>query len=123
MPSEQDRRGGAAFLAPAKHALRGLGPNGAAEPSSSGASSGASWGPSFSNLGFVEKLYFDYLSNADAVDPTWRAYFDGLPRVPPPPEGPFAARPAGAAPLFPDGGRAAADAEILQYRVDLAQKA
>jgi len=120
MPSEQDRRGGAAFLAPAKHALRGLGPNGVAEPSSSAASTGASpsWGPNFSNLGFVEKLYFDYLSDADAVEPTWRAYFDGLPRVPPPPEGPFAARPAQAAPLFPDGGRAAADAEVLQYRVD-----
>jgi 2-oxoglutarate dehydrogenase E1 component len=75
--------------------------------------------PSFSNLGFVEKLYFDYLGDPGAVDPTWRPYFDSLPRVPATVEGPFAARPArGAPPLFQDGARGAADAESLQYRVD-----
>ena len=75
--------------------------------------------PSFSNLGFVEKLYFDYLADPSAVDATWRAYFDVLPRVPPPPDGPFAARPSpGAAPLFQDGALAAAQAESLQQRVD-----
>jgi 2-oxoglutarate dehydrogenase E1 component len=75
--------------------------------------------PSFSNLGYVEELYFDYLADPSAVDATWRAYFDGLPRVPAPPAGPFAARARpGAAPLFHDGAQAAADAESLQQRVD-----
>jgi hypothetical protein len=50
--------------------------------------------PSFANLDFVEKLYFDYLADPASVDPTWRSYFEGLPRVPPPPEGPFPPRAA-----------------------------
>ena len=77
--------------------------------------------PSFSNLGFVEKLYFEYLADPDAVDPTWRAYFDTLPRVPAPPDGPFAARPRRAA-ATRDGAQAVAEvvaeAKSLQHRVD-----
>jgi 2-oxoglutarate dehydrogenase E1 component len=29
------------------------------------------------NVGFVEELYAQYLENPEAVDPSWRAYFDG----------------------------------------------
>src|SRR5262245_45819607 len=28
------------------------------------------------NAGFVEELYAQYLENPDAVDPSWRSYFD-----------------------------------------------
>jgi 2-oxoglutarate dehydrogenase E1 component len=72
-------------------------------------------GPSFSNLGFVEKLYFDYLANPESVEPSWRAYFEQMPRVEAPPEGPFTRHRA------PSNG-AAADAsashEAFQFRVD-----
>jgi 2-oxoglutarate dehydrogenase E1 component len=76
--------------------------------------------PSFANLGFVEKLYYDYLADPASVDPTWRAYFEGLPRVQPPPEGPFPPRgPALAvAPARPDGEGAPSRLEAFQFRVD-----
>ena len=75
--------------------------------------------PSFSNLGFVEKLYFDFLKDPASVDPTWRAYFESLPRVPPPPEGPFLPRPAVRAPAGLDGGDASKRShEAFQFRVD-----
>src|SRR5512143_719529 len=75
--------------------------------------------PSFSNLGFVEKLYFEYLADPGAVDPTWRAYFDTLPRVPAPPAGPFPARARrAAAASLRDGALAVSEAEALQHRVD-----
>ena len=75
-------------------------------------------GPSFSNLGFVERLYFDYLADPSSVDATWRAYFDGLPRVAPPPRGPFAARPAAPASWAEGADAARQGAEALQFRVD-----
>src|SRR5918911_3234895 len=50
-------------------------------------------GPSFSNLEFVETLYFDYLANPDSVDPEWRPYFETLPRVAAKPAHPFPRRP------------------------------
>ncbi|HEX7487772.1 MAG TPA: hypothetical protein VF341_02610, partial [Anaeromyxobacteraceae bacterium] len=34
--------------------------------------------PSFSNLGYVEELYLDYLRNPESVEPAWRGYFDKL---------------------------------------------
>ncbi|HTP26069.1 MAG TPA: thiamine pyrophosphate-dependent enzyme, partial [Anaeromyxobacteraceae bacterium] len=70
--------------------------------------------PSFGSLGFVEKLYFDYLSDPQSVDPTWRAYFDRLP--PPTAPGEQPARPIRETP--PDGGQAGCEGEVLQYRVD-----
>ena len=75
--------------------------------------------PSFSNLGFVERLYFDYLADPGSVDPTWRAYFESLPRVPAPPDGSFVARPRrGAVPSFAEAAQAVTEAELLQHRVD-----
>ncbi len=38
--------------------------------------------PSSSNLGFVEKLYYDWLGDPGSVDEGWRRYFDGLPGAP-----------------------------------------
>jgi 2-oxoglutarate dehydrogenase E1 component len=76
--------------------------------------------PSFSNLDFVEKLYFDYLANPDSVEPEWRSYFAALPRVAAAPPKPFARRPAAGAPSATDGD-ACADAvryETIQFRVD-----
>jgi 2-oxoglutarate dehydrogenase E1 component len=75
--------------------------------------------PSFSNLAFVEKLYFDYLQDPESVDPTWREYFQDLPRVPQPPEGPFAptAKPRADTRLgIEEPGRARAEA--FQFKVD-----
>ncbi len=40
--------------------------------------------PSFSNLGFVEELYFAYLADPASVGPSWRAHFDRLPAAPAP---------------------------------------
>ena len=75
--------------------------------------------PSFSNLPFVEKLYFDYLQDPESVDATWREYFQDLPRVPPPPEGPFAPAPrprANGRPGLEEAGRGRAEA--FQFKVD-----
>jgi 2-oxoglutarate dehydrogenase E1 component len=72
--------------------------------------------PSFSNLGFVEKLYFDYLADPRSVDPTWLPYFEGLPRVEPPPEGPFLARPVAREGAARDASRARHEA--FQFKVD-----
>src|SRR5690242_20370414 len=60
-------------------------------------------GPSFSNLGYVEDLYLDYLRDPESVEPTWRAYFQGLAAGGRPatyeelarPEGPFPRRRTG----------------------------
>ncbi len=75
--------------------------------------------PSFSNLAFVEKLYYDYLQDPESVDPTWREYFQDLPRVPPPPEGPFAPspRPRGDG-RMEAGEQGRAQAEVFQFKVD-----
>jgi len=76
--------------------------------------------PSFANLGFVEKLYFDYLADPASVDPTWRSYFEGLPRVAPPPEGPFPPRATARAPASDGAARERAPTgwEAFQFRVD-----
>jgi len=71
--------------------------------------------PSFSNLGFVEKLYFDFLADPKSVDPTWYPYFEGLPRVEAPPEGPFVPRPV-ARGVSKDAVRARHEA--FQFKVD-----
>ena len=75
--------------------------------------------PSFSNLDFVEKLYFDYLADPSSVDGTWRAYFEQLPRVAPPPREPFGPRahPRAARPAGSRAGEQPAG-EVLQFRVD-----
>src|SRR6266568_4057902 len=86
--------------------------------------------PSFSNLGYVEELYFDYLRDPESVEATWRRYFQDLAGAgdkPSPyevvrrPEGPFPRR------REVDGrtnGQAATSAapgaglEALQFKVD-----
>jgi 2-oxoglutarate dehydrogenase E1 component len=76
--------------------------------------------PSFGNLAFVERLYFDYLEDPTSVEPEWRAYFDGLPRAGGPAPERFARRPDGGA----DGGGNCDDCaesvryETIQFRVD-----
>jgi 2-oxoglutarate dehydrogenase E1 component len=77
--------------------------------------------PSFSNLDFIEKLYFDYLADPASVDPTWRAYFDELPRPAQRPAPPPVLRPSARA----DGGARAVteqavaqSSEAFQFRVD-----
>src|SRR5690242_6612208 len=88
--------------------------------------------PSFSNLGFVEELYFDYLRDPESVDPTWRAYFQDLPAAgerPPSyevlrrPEGPFPrrhgdgdGRASGQLAAVPPAARAGLEA--FQFKVD-----
>jgi 2-oxoglutarate dehydrogenase E1 component len=76
--------------------------------------------PSFGNLDFVEKLYFDYLAAPASVEPEWRAYFDGLPRAGAPPPDAFARRAADGT-----GGSGNCDDcaesvryETIQFRVD-----
>jgi 2-oxoglutarate dehydrogenase E1 component len=81
---------------------------------SSAARSEASSAPSFSNLPFVEQLYFDYLADPGSVDASWRSYFEGLPPAPPPPEGTLSRR--GAGPGGADEERCRHEA--LQFRVD-----
>ena len=73
-------------------------------------------GPNFANLGFVEELYFDYLRDPRSVDPTWRSYFEGLPRVEAAPPGPFAARRVVRGASGEDAGRARHEA--FQFKVD-----
>ncbi len=95
-------------------------------------------GPSFSNLGFVEQLYYDYLSDPASVDPAWREYFapldgSGLAGAPRPPGlAPWSPAPGGSQPPAATGARAPAaqqaprsreaaqrSAEGFQLRVDL----
>jgi len=78
----------------------------------------ASTSPSFSNLPFVERLYFDYLADPGSVDPSWRSYFEGLPPVPPPPEGPLPRRRGW--PVATPGSAAEERCryEALQFRAD-----
>jgi 2-oxoglutarate dehydrogenase E1 component len=77
--------------------------------------------PSFGNLDFVEKLYFDYLADPTSVEPEWRAYFDGLPRAGAPPPDAFPRRSADGAGA---GGGNCDDCaesvryETIQFRVD-----
>src|ERR687887_668343 len=75
--------------------------------------------PSFSNLDFVEKLYFDYLADPRSVEPEWRAYFERLPRVEARPAHPFPRR--ADAPLGGGSCDECAEAvhyETIQFRVD-----
>jgi 2-oxoglutarate dehydrogenase E1 component len=82
--------------------------------------SGTAPSPSFSNLDFVEKLYFDYLADPASVEPEWRAYFDALPRVETaqPPKA-FARRVGdGAADANCDECAESVRYETIQFRVD-----
>src|SRR5919204_694151 len=75
--------------------------------------------PSFSNLEFVESLYFDYLADPSSVEPEWRAYFDGWPRVAAKPAHPFPRRPE--APMGGGSCDECAEAvhyETVQFRAD-----
>ncbi|HYS81190.1 MAG TPA: 2-oxoglutarate dehydrogenase E1 component [Anaeromyxobacteraceae bacterium] len=87
--------------------------------------------PSFSNLGYVEELYFDYLRDPESVEPAWRGYFQQLAageKAPPyevlrRPDAPFPRRHDGDGRL--DGHAAAAarpgagsGLEALQFKVD-----
>ena len=51
--------------------------------------------PSFSNLGYVEELYFDFLRDPDSVEPTWRRYFQDLAEAGRPPAYEVVRRPEG----------------------------
>ena len=76
--------------------------------------------PSFSNLGFVEDLYFSWLADPASVDHEWSAYFARLPRVPGPAAEPFERRPAASlAERSAARGEAARERhEAFQFRVD-----
>jgi 2-oxoglutarate dehydrogenase E1 component len=74
--------------------------------------------PSAVNLGFVEQLYYAWLADPSAVEPAWRAYFEGLPRTPgaaQPPEA-FSPRRDGAA--VPAGAPVAGADAAFQAKVD-----
>ncbi|HET9596679.1 MAG TPA: 2-oxoglutarate dehydrogenase E1 component, partial [Anaeromyxobacteraceae bacterium] len=77
-------------------------------------------GPSFSNLGFVEDLYYAWLADPGAVAPEWRAYFGGLPRVNGAPVESFDRRPSASHAERSAARHEAAreQHEALQFRVD-----
>ncbi len=79
---------------------------------------GSAPSPSFANLAFVERLYFDYLADPGSVDPSWRSYFEGLPAVPPPPEGPLPGSRASPASRLDGAAEARKRHEAFQFRVD-----
>jgi 2-oxoglutarate dehydrogenase E1 component len=74
--------------------------------------------PSFSNLDFVEELYFRYLRDPSSVDEGWRRYFAAMPAVPEAAAGPGLPPPRRAAAQAERAAPAAAEGEAFRARVD-----